>query len=96
MELLEFLYITGEKAFMKFYMHLHYEHSTPRYYSREMNSRVHKKICTRMSIVDLCIKKRKNTPPDCCRLEVGGLAIRDFLQLNIDDFKEPKPKMFSL
>lgn len=47
---LEFLYITGEKTLMKFCMHLHYEHSTPRYYSREMNSRVHKKICTRMSM----------------------------------------------
>lgn len=52
---------------------------------------VHKKTCTKISIEDLCIGKKKNTLT-AVDWEVAGLTIRDSLQLNINNFKEPKIK----
>lgn len=57
---------------MKLYICLDYEHSTPRYYSKEMNfwGGPQKKSCTRMSGAYLWIEKERKKNPDCCQM--GG------------------------
>ena len=85
---------------MKLYICLDYEHSTPRYYSREMNfsgGAVHKKRVVQECLEHIYgLRKKKKRTLTAVNWEVVGLAIANFLQMNINNFKDQQIKNKSI
>lgn len=84
---------------MKLYICLDYEHSTPRYYSKEMNfwgGGPKKRVVQECLEHIYGLRKREKRTLTAVKWEVVGLAIRNFLQMNINNFKDQQIKNKSI